>query len=68
MRRGFKLSINLFARFCKMLICFISGHLFLPQAEIPYSINDRNKWLVRIFFTLDKVKTALDALFLIDIR
>ena len=59
-----------------MGICFISEHLFLPQAEIPYSINDQNKELKRvsllllgrIFFTLDKAKTALDALFLTDLR
>jgi len=50
--------------------------LFLPQAEISYSINDQNKeWemvsiilLEEIFFTFDKEKTALDALFLTDLR
>ena len=72
---AFELSINLIARFCKMRICFISKHLFLPQAEIPYSVYDRNKKLMvslillgRIFFTLDNAKTALDALFLTDLK
>ena len=41
----FAFSIILIARFWSKLILLISGLLFLSQAEIPYSTNERNNEL-----------------------